>query len=126
MKRQINSRVKGNGAELKIIKSLKELGFLNVISSRAGSRILDNKGVDFTNLPFALQSKKGYDTKGKWYQNVLEYMKSKCSDIDFDFFAIVHSYSGKQGVKRKETDDLVIMTNSDFEKLLKLAYGSGK
>lgn len=54
-----NNRTRGNNYERQIVNELKDLGFLDVVTSRAESRNMDNKGVDVFghSLPVYIQAK---------------------------------------------------------------------
>ena len=51
------NRTAGNNFERLIVNELKELGFDDVVTSRAESRNMDNRGVDIfgNNFPFYIQ-----------------------------------------------------------------------
>ena len=57
----INSRTKGHSFERSLVKFFKEeLGYIHARTSRNSSKVLDNCKVDIDNVPFLIQSKKGY------------------------------------------------------------------
>ena len=57
------NRTAGNSLERLIVRELKELGYLDVVTARAESRNMDNKGIDVfgDSLPFYVQCKLSKD-----------------------------------------------------------------
>jgi Holliday junction resolvase len=67
------NRTAGNNFERKVVNELKELGFEDVVTSRAESRNMDNAGVDIfgKDLPYHIQCK-----NSKTWQNLHELITS--------------------------------------------------
>lgn len=119
---------KGSNAERLYAKLFRELGFTHCKTSRQGSRLYDDSGIDLINLPFNIQIKAGYH-KGMNPSNVLQYTKDKIKE-NFPHYDTVHSFpiilihskSTGRGTKRGEFDDLVTMSFQDFKKLIEGKY----
>ena len=118
--------VKGHNAEREYRLVFKdELGFSFCITSRQGSRIHDDAGIDLINIPFNVQIKAGYK-RGLNTKTVLDYTKNKVSELfppdakEHDLPTIlVHKMDVGRGKRREETDDIVSMSFEDFKKIIK-------
>jgi hypothetical protein len=119
------NRKKGHNAERYYAKVFKEdLGFSHCVTSRYGSRIHDDAGIDLINLPINVQIKTGKQ-KGMNPSQVLSYTKEKVAELfpktapEHDLPTIViHRKEVGRGRKRNEQDDLVHMSFEDFKKLI--------
>ena len=116
----MNSRNKGIQWEQKIVRELKQLGFKNVLTTRNGSKYLDDKGVDLMNVPFHLQIKSGRSYVN--YFNVLNRIEKIILDgkIDDLPFSLLRIYDVGKGNKRTFRDKLIFIYKDVFEK----HYGS--
>ena len=120
------NRTKGhNGERLYANIFDKELGFKHCVTSRYGSRIHDDAGIDLIHLPFNVQIKTGKQ-RGMNPSQVLNYMKSRIKELFPEtapeqkmISVVIHRKDVGQGRKRNEQDDLVFMSFEDFKKLLK-------
>jgi len=119
------ARTKGHNAEREYVKIFRELGYKDCITSRLGSRMLDNAGIDLMYTPFNVQIKAGY--KSLNYRKELtslqekreEHLVSSSPEKNFPTI-IIHRKDMVEGKKRRtEFDDLVCMTFKDFEKIIK-------
>lgn len=113
------NRTAGIRAEQKIVRELKDLGFDNVVTTRAESKNMDDKGVDiiqtpgFTvELPCYLQIKKSINTPN------LE----DCIVILDKPMAVIHVKVKKKNTRFFEVGEYVYMTKDFFYKLLNDAY----
>lgn len=119
------NRTKGHNAERLYAKIFKSLGFDFCITSREGSRISDNAGIDLINLPFNVQIKAGY-ARGLNYKDTIDYTKKQISEL-FPPNAkehtiptvLIHRKDVGRGKKRQDTDDLVSMSFEDFKTIIK-------
>lgn len=118
--------VKGHNAEREYRSFFKEeLGFSFCLTSRQGSRIHDDAGIDLVNVPYNVQIKAGYK-RGLNIKDTIQYTKDRVSEL-FPPEApehekptvIIHRQDIKRGQKRKECDTLVYMSFEDFVKLIK-------
>lgn len=116
---------KGSNAEREYAKLFRELGFSFCKTSRLESRLLDNCGIDLTNLPFNVQVKAGYD-RGLNIKDVLDHTKTQVSELippnkpEHEMPTIViHKKTVGRGKRRGELDDLVYMSFEDFTKIIK-------
>ena len=113
------NRTAGIRAEQKIVRELKDLGFDNVVTSRAESKNMDDKGVDIFQtpgskfeLPCYFQIKKSINTP-----NIEECI------VDLDKpTVIIHTKVQKRKTRFFETGDYVYMEKDFFYKLLKDVY----
>jgi Holliday junction resolvase len=105
MKPKINARVKGCAFERQIAKELRELGWKDCVTSRYGSKEMDDAKVDllFTN-PYSIQIKATERTPS--YHDILSEMPQN-ENINI----IIH--------KRNRKGEVVVMWKSDFYKLIK-------
>ena len=117
--------VKGHNAEREYVQAFKKLGHSFCMTSRQGSRIHDDAGIDLINVPFNVQVKAGYK-RGLNIKEVIQYTKDRIAELfpphapEHDKPTIViHRKDSKPGVKRTDTDVLVYMTYADFEKIIK-------
>lgn len=121
---------KGSNAERLYAKLFRKLGFSYCKTSRQGSRLHDDAGIDLINLPINVQVKAGKQ-RGMNPSKELNYVKERVAEI-FPPTAEEHrrpiilihrkeikgESSGKGQRKRNEFDDLVSMSFQDFEKFL--------
>ena len=120
-----NNKRKGSNAERYYVNLFKEMGYDKCVTARYGSRIHDDAGIDLINIPFNVQIKAGkqkglnpvstlIDIKGR-----IERMFPK-ENREHDYPTIlIHKKEVGKGKKRTEFDEVVIMTFSDFKKLIK-------
>jgi len=119
------NRTKGHNGERLYAKIFNEiLGFKYCVTSRYGSRIHDDAGIDLINLPFNVQIKTGKQ-RGMNPSQVLSYMKGRIKELfpksapEQEMASIViHRKDVGQGRKRNAQDDLVFMSFEDFTKFL--------
>jgi len=118
-----NNKRKGSNAERDYAKRFRELGFERCITSREGSKLYDNSGIDLLNIPFNLQIKAGVQ-RGINYSKELKYIRDQINS-NFDATELVHKRpiilvhkKPKLESKRErgEYDELVVMSWIDFEK----------
>lgn len=121
---------KGSNAEREYAKLFRELGFKFCLTSRQGSRIHDDAGIDLINIPFNIQIKAGKQ-RGMNASKELNYVRERVAEI-FPPEAeehrrpiiLIHKKEVKEGGegkgrrKRNEFDDVVSMSFQDFTKLL--------
>ena len=119
------NRNKGNNAERYYAKFFREeLGYDRCRTSREGSRLYDESGIDLMGIPVLIQIKAGRQQKLN-YSQVLQGMDEKISknfpvgypEPDMPK-VILHHKQGKTGVERTAYDQLVIMTFNTFIHLL--------
>ena len=116
---------KGSDAERYYAKIFRDdLGFAHCKTSRLGSKLHDDAGIDLIFLPLNVQIKAGKQV-GLNPSKELNYMQGRMEEL-FPKTSQEHSYPKKlkhkkevgQGKKRSEFDEIVSMTFSDFLKLL--------
>lgn len=120
-KKRINSKNKGNKYERELAKIFRQELGLNCITSRAGSKMMDNCGVDFINVPWLGSAKNGYKNKRPKPDEIFKYIKY---NIDKNFgledpiqslpFFLFHKIDGKN-----EYNHYVSMPFSCWKKLIK-------
>lgn len=116
---------KGSDAERRYAKFFRELGFKFCITSRQGSRIHDDAGIDLINLPFNVQIKAGKQA-GMNHSKELSYVKERVKELfppeaeeqRRPIFLIHRKEVGRGRKERNEYDEIVSMSIQDFKKLL--------
>lgn len=119
------NKTKGSNAERYYAKYFREkLGYSHCQTSRLGSRLHDNAGIDLIFIPFNIQIKSGY-ARGLNIQKELSYVKDKMTELfpkdsaEFKYpVIIIHKKDVGRGKKSTELDELVYMTFSDFCKII--------
>lgn len=115
---------KGSDAERHYAKVFREIGFTHCKTSRLGSKLHDDAGIDLIFLPFNVQIKAGKQA-GLNASRELEYIQNRMTEL-FPSTSLEHSYPKVlihkkevgQGKKRGEFDDIVSMSFNDFIKLI--------
>lgn len=122
----MSARSKGHNAERYYAKIFQKLGFTHCKTSRYGSRIHDDAGIDLINLPMNVQIKCGKQ-RGMNPSNVLNYMKERAKELfpkdaieNTNINVVIHRKDAKKGPGngRIPEDDIVHMTFNDFKKLI--------
>ena len=106
---------KGSDAERYYAKIFREIGFTHCKTSRLGSKLHDDAGIDLIFLPFNVQIKAGKQA-GLNASRELEYIQNRMSEL-FPSTSLEHTYPKVlihkkkvgQGKKRGEFDDIVSM-----------------
>ena len=116
---------KGSDAERYYAKIFRDdLGFTHCKTSRLGSKLHDDAGIDLIFLPLNVQIKAGKQV-GLNPGKELTYMHGRMEEL-FPKTSLEHSYPKilihkkevGQGKKRSEFDEIVSMTFSDFLKII--------
>lgn len=109
------NRTAGNNFERKIVLELKELGFDDVVTSRAESRNMDNRGVDIfgMNFPYYIQCK-----NSKTYQKLHELITSELLPTDKPTL-VFQRKTRKANTKFVTEGDYVSMKKEVFYEILK-------
>ena len=115
---------KGSDAERHYAKVFREIGFTYCKTSRLGSKLHDDAGIDLIFLPFNVQIKAGKQA-GLNASRELEYIQNRMTEL-FPSTSLEHTYPKVlihkkevgQGKKRGEFDDIVSMSFNDFIKLI--------
>jgi len=118
------NRNKGHRAERLYANEFKSLGYDKCITSRYGSRVHDDCGIDLLNVPVNVQIKAGKQ-RGINYSSVLSNIRERLLELftmdskEFEYPSIViHRKDVGKGNKRDEYDDLVIMSWNDYKQLI--------
>ena len=115
-----NNKRKGNEAERYYAKELREIGYEHCITSRMGSKLFDDCGIDLMLVPYNIQVKAG-EQKGMKPVEVLRYMKDKMREkfppesAEFDYPSVLIHRKPAEGPRRTEFDELVTMTYADWK-----------
>ena len=119
------NRVMGHNAERLYANKFRELGYEHCITSRQGSRIHDDSGIDLIFIPFNVQIKAG---KQRGLNPVVELknMEEK-TKIHFPEDSPVHKQPNivilrkavGAGIKRTKYDDVVVLSFEDFKQFIK-------
>lgn len=108
------NRRKGHALERLTAGEFRGLGYSLAVTSRYGSRLLDDCKVDISGIPFNVQTKSGYEAlKFKGYVEILDQMKSLLSEKIPERKDMPSMIFHKKG---KET--LVVMRKEEFYKLI--------
>lgn len=111
-----NSRARGVAYEQKIAKELRELGFLNVVTSRAESKLMDDKKIDLVDptdqLFFYSQLKKTIKIPNYFF------IEKQCPLKDKPF-VIFWNYQIPTEKTFRSGGEIVMLPKSFFYKLIK-------
>lgn len=109
-----NNRTAGHNYERKIRNELEKLGFSEVVTSRAESRNMDNKGVDIfgPDLPFHVQCKNSKDRQH--YETLL--LEDRLPEDKPTI--LFHKYTKKAEKRFVCIDEFVILRKEDFYNLI--------
>lgn len=115
---------KGSDAERHFAKIFRELGFTHCKTSRMGSKLHDDAGIDLIFVPLNVQIKVGKQV-GLNPSRELEYIQNRMielfpsTSIEHNLPKIlIHKKEVGQGKKRGEFDDIVSMSFKDFVLLI--------
>lgn len=118
------NRTKGHNAERLYARVFKNLGFSHCITSRYGSRVHDDAGIDLINLPINVQIKAGKQ-RGMNVSTLISEIKSATGRLfppdapeHNRPLVIIHRKEIGRGKRRAEEHDVVHMSFEDFKKLL--------
>ena len=117
---------KGSDAERHYARVFRDdLGFTHCKTSRLGSKLHDDAGIDLIFVPLNIQVKAGKQT-GLNPTRELIYMQNRMTELfpstskEHDLPKIViHRKEVGQGKKRTEFDEIVSLTFQDFLKIIK-------
>jgi hypothetical protein len=116
------NKIKGSNAERYYAKIFRNLGFLNCVTSRHGSRKHDELGIDLINIPFNIQIKAGRQ-KGLNPISILSNISmnlSKLPEGEREYpLILIHKRDNIRGKKRSEYDDMVFLSFENFLKIIK-------
>lgn len=119
-----NNKRKGSNAERYYVKIFKEMGFEKCVTARYGSRLHDDAGIDLLNLPFNVQVKAGKQRGLKPMHTIME-IKERINKMFPENSReqhlptiLIHKKEVGRGKKRTEYDEVVVMTFSDFQKII--------
>lgn len=107
----INSRKKGHGFELEIVKRFKEVGFDEAMTTRLGSKLLDDQKIDIMNV-------------GRFNPQCKAVEKMNPHAV----FSEIPSGDGKMALlfhKKNRQGTLVSMSLDDFFRILKALREAG-
>lgn len=116
----------GSNAERLYAKIFRDLGFSHCLTSRQGSRIHDDAGVDLINLPFNVQLKAGKQrglNPTSELRSIDERLKTMFPKDQSKLersrpLVLIHRKHVGRGKRRDEYDDLVSMSFKDFKQLI--------
>jgi len=117
---------KGSDAERYYAKIFKNLGFSYCVTSRYGSRIHDDAGIDLINLPFNVQIKAGKQKNmnvSKVLHEITNRIKNMFPSIAPEHnrpLVLIHRKEVGRGRKRNNFHDIVSMSFEDFKKIINL------
>jgi hypothetical protein len=106
-----NQKQRGNRYERQVIKYVYELFGLKAKTCRAESKALDDAKIDICNIPYNIQCKYGKQ-RGIKYNELLADIKRLNPKRNYPTI-IFHAKD-----RRKEENEIVIMTYRDFKQLL--------
>ena len=124
MGRGATNKRKGSNAEREFALAFREMGFTHCKTSREGSKLHDNAGIDLLFLPMNIQIKAGKQ-KGLNVSKELKYVHNRVREIfpegSIEYFlpnVLIHKKEVGQGNKRTQFDSIVSMTFEDFKLLI--------
>ena len=103
----------------RLVASLfRSFGFEFSRTSRAESKLLDNCGIDITNVPFLIQCKAGYERNPPKYRDIYKYIKENLNknfpkehDIHNTPIVLIHKGDGRKKENFTWTFDNETITN---------------
>lgn len=121
------NKAKGNVAERYYRDQFRDIGYEKCVTSRLGSRLHDNAGLDLILVPYNVQVKVG-DQKGLKPREELVNMDIKMRALfpedsqEFNLPKIIIHKRYAEGSKRTEFDEIVTMTFQDFKNMAQELY----
>jgi len=119
------NRTIGHNAERLYAKEFRELGYSHCVTSRQGSRLHDDAGIDLIFIPFNVQIKAGKQrglnpiTELKsMEQKIKERFPETNPELSQPNMVILKKEVGR-GTKRSKYDEVVIMAFEDFKEFIK-------
>ena len=124
MTKGATNKRKGSNAEREFASAFREIGFTHCRTSREGSKLHDNAGIDLLFVPMNIQIKAGKQ-KGLNVSKEIKYVYDKVREIfpegsiEYNLPNIlIHKKEVGQGNKRTLFDTIVSMTFDDFKLLI--------
>lgn len=118
------NRTLGHNAERYYVTEFRELGYEHCLTSRYGSRVHDDAGIDLINIPWNIQIKAGVQ-KGLNIRNTLKDIKERIKKMFPEDapeherpLILIHKRSSGKGKRRSDLDEIVYMTFQDFKKII--------
>ena len=118
------NRSKGHAAEVLYMNIFKELGYIKCVTSRNGSKLIDNCKIDLMNIPFNVQIKCGYP-KGvpvaKIFKQMDELMYKHLMDDDPIVDRpklLIHRLQPGRGKKRMPKHDVAYFYVKDYSNFI--------
>lgn len=115
---------KGSDAERYYANIFKDLGYEHCKTSRLGSKLHDDAGIDLIFIPYNVQIKAGKQVglnASREIENIQnkmeEYFPSTSPEHDYPNI-VIHKKAVGQGKKRRDIDEIVSMTFNDFLKII--------
>ena len=121
------NKAKGSVAERYYRDQFRDIGYDKCVTSRLGSRLHDNAGIDLILVPYNVQVKVG-EQKGLKPREELISMDTKMRNLfplesnEFSVPKIVIHKRYAEGGKRTEFDEIVTMTFKDFKDMAQEIY----
>jgi hypothetical protein len=119
------NRQKGHSTERLYAKEFRELGYDKCVTSRQGSRLHDDAGIDLIFVPFNIQIKAGKQrglnpiTELKsMEQKIKERFPETNPELSQPNMVILKKEVGR-GIKRSKYDEVVIMAFEDFKDFIR-------
>lgn len=115
---------KGSDAERYYAGIFRDLGYEHCKTSRLGSKLHDDAGIDLIFIPYNVQIKAGKQVGLKpsvEIENIQNKMKEyfPSTSLEHNYPSIViHKKAVGQGKKRRDIDEIVSMTFKDFLKII--------
>jgi len=126
-----NKRI-GSNAERFYAKYFRMLGFKSCRTSREESKVLDSSGIDFTNIPFNIQLKYGFQKHLNYSKELFDIDNKINLNIDKNNpyynkpVVIIHRKKVGKGFKRTKYDDLAVMTVETLTRLMMIYYENNR
>lgn len=98
-----NNRKKGHDFERSLARFFRELGFKYCKTARQANRMMDDCGIDFVNIPLAVQAKAGYKKNRPKYDELYRESRNRLNinfppnDPVHDLpFVLIHKIDGRR------------------------------
>lgn len=117
-KRGVNNKRKGSQMERDICKKLRELGYLDAVTTRASSRMLDAAKLDINFVPFNIQSKN--TIKNMTFSDYIKLLDEVITHVAKLPKELAYRIQYPTVVfHKKDRETLVTMKSSDFYNIIK-------
>lgn len=118
-----SNKIMGSTGERYYRDEFRSLGYTKCVTSRLGSRLHDNVGIDLIFIPYNVQVKVGAQRGLKPAEELKKIQDGMIESfpedsVEFEYpKLVIHRKIMQRGQRRSEFDELVTMTFADFKKM---------